>query len=135
MSKTAKLKLRFTGNSSRQKKRVLFANCIWSFRKLVMIFLNYYEKDLFWLFFYNILLRIIRKVRQITVHFFFSVNVIPHFIHNLSTMARTCKSLTDERCNKIRRAAHISRQSIFLPPLHSRLFPFAFETTHLERLD
>ena len=45
--KNWEVKITFTGNSSRQKKRVLFANCIRSFLKLEMIFLIYYEKNIF----------------------------------------------------------------------------------------
>ena len=45
--KNWEVKITFTGNRNRQEKRVLFANCIWSFRKLVMIFLIYYEKNIF----------------------------------------------------------------------------------------
>ena len=45
--KNWEVKITFTGKRNRQEKRVLFANCIWSFRKLVMIFLIYYEKNIF----------------------------------------------------------------------------------------
>ena len=69
--KNWEVKITFTRKRNRQEKKSTFCQLHLVVSQASDDIFNLLWKKYFWLFFYNILLRIIRKVSQITVHFFF----------------------------------------------------------------